>query len=68
MRENVWTKISAIAGVVAVIFAVCFFWQGRIDQSKKLESNPLTPPNFTPDHSTMFAVASIHATLLSIFL
>jgi hypothetical protein len=37
MRENFWTMIGAIAAVVAVVFTVWFFWQGRIDQSKKFE-------------------------------
>jgi hypothetical protein len=37
MREKFWTVIGSIAGVLGVIFAVWFFFQGRSDQSKKLE-------------------------------
>jgi hypothetical protein len=37
MRGNFWTVIGSIAGVLAVIFTVWFFLQGRSEQSKKLE-------------------------------
>jgi hypothetical protein len=37
MKENMWTIIGSIAGVLAVIFTVWFFYQGRSDQSKKFE-------------------------------
>ena len=36
MKEKVWTVIGSIAGVLGVIFAIWFFYQGRVDQSKKL--------------------------------
>ena len=37
MKENLWTIIGSIAGVLAVVFTIWFFYQGRSDQSKKLE-------------------------------
>lgn len=36
MRENFWTIIGSIAGVLAVLFTVWFFVLGRSDQSKKI--------------------------------